>query len=278
VIRWGRLACADERTAERASRLLSAWHALRLLAPTETNPQQALLDRAVAFVCSKSGRTESQVRDSVLVESPVREDWLSRGASLSEHAKVVDFYRTTFSYVLELTAANLQVETLNNYQTVLRILKYAGVRLLADYGAGIGTFARLAAAKGLDVHAFDLDSETFQFAQSQPSCGRHPIRYSVVESHPSPMQSPVDCIVCTEVLEHLPDPDALLDCFDQSLAPSGILVLSESFDDIDDFCMHFPEHKGRGGSVFSREMCQRGYRPLLDSPECHIRVFVKSTA
>lgn len=213
--------------------------------------------------------------EHIKVETPVREDWIQVGAQFGDRRSVLDFYRTTNSYILELTAANHQVETLFNYELILQELLRLGVTNVYDYGAGIGTFLLRASQLGLQGTYVDLDSQTMRFAKKR--LRDHGIRanYRVIRNGNPGLSNNLECIVCTEVLEHVYDAECLVRAFYEALRPGGVLVVSESFDYVKEFCTHIPQYKGKGGRRFLRYLQKVGFRQIKLQFDIHPTVHVK---
>lgn len=264
----------------KAIKLHTAWKCLvQLVGPTtscESPPLQILCDQALAYLAGKPETPRSYTIDDVAVETPVREDWVCRKIDTKDTCAVEDFYKTSFAYILELTAANHQVQTLFNYAIILDILKKSGVRKIFDYGAGIGTFLALASAYGIEgVHA-DFDSESLRFAKARYASLGLAIPTIEIRPDTSVLPTQADCIVCTEVLEHVFNPEELVRQIHAALRPGGLFVVSESFDYIDEFCSHLPMHQGKGGEVFLTFMKSQGFRQIptgyLLHPSIHVRL------
>jgi SAM-dependent methyltransferase len=90
---------------------------------------------------------------------------------------------------------------------------------LLDVGAGDGTLADRLAAGGFDVHACDRVTTDFRFPGIQVSKAdlNDPLPYSNEE---------FDAVVCTEVIEHLENPWALLRELHRITRPRGVVILS----------------------------------------------------
>jgi SAM-dependent methyltransferase len=268
----------------KAKKLLAAWNALRKLASgTEkyrqpenfsyTNSIDQLVNEAVEFCNRNDNRTYSP--SDVKVEIPVREAWNREKRDINNILDVEEFYKTTYSYVLELTAANYQVETLFNYQLVLSHLCKLGVTYLFDFGAGIGTFVLLANKMGINCIYADLDSKTQNYAKEHIKRYGGQAQFITLDYYEPQLPQGVDCIVCTEVMEHICDPHGLVNKIYNTLRPGGIFVVSESFDYVEDFCTHMPQHKGKGGQKFLDFLSQKGFTRLQLPFDIHPTVHVK---
>lgn len=268
----------------KAKKLLAAWNALSKLASgTEkyrqpenfsyTNFIDLLVNEAVEFCNRNDNRTYSS--SNVKVEAPVREAWNCDKRDINNILDVEDFYKTTYSYVLELTAANHQVETLFNYQLLISHLRKLGVTDLFDFGAGIGTFVLLANKIGINCTYADLDSKTQKYAKEHiKRCGGQ-AQFVTLDYYEPQLPQGVDCIVCTEVMEHICDPYKLVNKIYNTLRVGGIFIVSESFDYTERFCTHMPQHKGKGGQHFLDFLNDQGFKRLQLPFDIHPTVHVK---
>jgi 2-polyprenyl-3-methyl-5-hydroxy-6-metoxy-1,4-benzoquinol methylase len=280
---------ADTRSIRRVNKIVDATTARYAIthgfwgAPSEmlASPKDDILGEVVSVltdVCLDRLCAEDWSTDDVVVELPVRKDFVKRGINLSDRLSLLSFYRDTISYVFELSAANHQVETLSNYSRALDCLDgKSGLRML-DYAGGIGTFAILAADRKHFVDFAELDSVTLRYAKER--IRRRPwvtdrVRFSTILDDGFVPDGKWDVVVCTELLEHVFEPFALLENLLDRIEANGLLIVSESFNHIEDFCTHLPQHRGLGGAVFVDHMKSIGLLPVLAEPNCHVQVWRK---
>ena len=208
------------------------------------------------------------------VERPVREDWNARRVDNRDAGQVLDFYRQSESYIFELMAANHLVETLYNYSVTVGKLAKVGVTELLDYGAGIGSFALAARAAGIRVRHMDLESKTLAFARWRYETRSAGVDVIVASGdHDDIPRS--QAIVCTEVVEHLTQPIALLDALAAATIEGGCVVVSESCHYLEKFISHLPQNQWLGGNEFLRQMSIRGFKEVFPEPAVHPKVFQK---
>jgi len=112
------------------------------------------------------------------------------------------------------------------FRAALRIAREVQGGRTLDYGCGDGTFLGLLAshmavsAVGAEIHSSIVDSCRSRFA------GYDNLRFVHVSGlEPSERES-FDVIYCMEVLEHVTEPDVLLERLEWLLAPGGTLVIS----------------------------------------------------
>lgn len=108
----------------------------------------------------------------------------------------------------------------------LDIMSIAKGRVL-DYGAGIGDLALALAAQGLDVTYFDVKGRSQAYALWQAEYRKLPVTFS--STHAEIADKQFDSIILLDVLEHLIDPQEVLDFLIQRLAPRGYLLVSAYF-------------------------------------------------
>ncbi len=105
--------------------------------------------------------------------------------------------------------------------------------VVLDVGCGAGLLSEAMACKGAHVTALDLAPELIEVAQLHllETQQQHPdlqIDYRVqsVEALASERPSAFDAITCMEMLEHVPDPSAVIGACAALLKPGGRLLLS----------------------------------------------------
>ena len=246
--------------------------ALDILTNSSSSPIDHIANQCLTYL---HAQRREYTLENVVVETPVQIDWEKDKVTFNNPKSVKRFYKTTYSYILELTAANHQVETLFNYMIIIQLIKRLGIRELLDYGAGIGTFVVLAQSAGIKVKYLDLDSETKNYALYRFDDLGIDIDTYLDDYDGYKFGHNQKCIVCTEVLEHIYDPEELIDAAYKALNHKGIFVVSESFNYVDAFCAHMPKHFGKGDDVFEKYMEKMGFVKLDLGYETHPRVYMK---
>lgn len=103
----------------------------------------------------------------------------------------------------------------------------AGARVL-DVGCGGGLLSEALAGEGAQVTALDLAPELIDVARLHLLESGRQVDYRLqsVESLAQEMPGTFDAITCMEMLEHVPDPGAVLQACATLLKPGGKLLLS----------------------------------------------------
>ncbi|MBL4773418.1 MAG: bifunctional 2-polyprenyl-6-hydroxyphenol methylase/3-demethylubiquinol 3-O-methyltransferase UbiG [Alcanivoracaceae bacterium] len=101
-------------------------------------------------------------------------------------------------------------------------------KTLLDVGCGGGVFSEAMAANKAIVTAIDLAEESLEVAKLHLYESGHKIDYikQSVEDFAEKHENSFDVIVCMEMLEHVPDPQSIINACDKILKPGGWLFLS----------------------------------------------------
>lgn len=103
----------------------------------------------------------------------------------------------------------------------------AGARI-ADVGCGGGLLSEALAARGAQVIGVDLSPELIEVARLHLFESGLSVDYRVCSGEDLARDQPgqLDAVCCLELLEHVPDPAALVQALADLLKPGGRLVLS----------------------------------------------------
>jgi len=97
-----------------------------------------------------------------------------------------------------------------------------------DVGCGAGLLSEALAARGARVTAIDLAPELIEVAKLHLLESGHVVEYllSPVEALVPARSGRFDTVVCMELLEHVPDPQAIIAACARALRPGGQLFVS----------------------------------------------------
>ncbi|MGP5685792.1 bifunctional 2-polyprenyl-6-hydroxyphenol methylase/3-demethylubiquinol 3-O-methyltransferase UbiG [Psychrobacter glacincola] len=105
----------------------------------------------------------------------------------------------------------------------------AGKKVL-DVGCGGGILSESMARRGADVTGIDLGTENLKAAalHAEQSALHETLRYQhiPVEELAKTHAGQFDVVTCMEMLEHVPDPNSIVQACFELLAPGGVCVLS----------------------------------------------------
>ena len=99
-----------------------------------------------------------------------------------------------------------------------------------DVGAGWGSFAKFAAARGVNVTMLTLAARQFEYLQHQAAQAGLPGRLRVIRENIYAFEprERYDAVVLLGVMEHLPDYEKLMARFDSLVKPNGFVYMDFS--------------------------------------------------
>jgi 2-polyprenyl-3-methyl-5-hydroxy-6-metoxy-1,4-benzoquinol methylase len=185
-------------------------------------------------------------------QEQTRDAWLD--ASPETPADVFQFYQSNDWYIPELMLWNVeQVSEIRQYH---RWLREYGADSVLDYGAGVGDVP-LYLSNEYEAWYADVDGVVADFYEDRAAYRAREtpmIRIDEPSFDLREVDKTWDAIICVDVLEHLPDPERVIDAFTASLAPDGLLFTQWTFNDFADDAdsVYTPLHIQTGRDVSRR--------------------------
>lgn len=91
-----------------------------------------------------------------------------------------------------------------------------------DIGCGNGNIARALGSVGFNVLGVDVDQDSINKARELNTFDN--VKFDLLDANSFEMDAIFDAIVCSEVLEHLTNPDELVTSIHRILKPGGVFV------------------------------------------------------
>lgn len=159
-------------------------------------------------------------------------------------AEIIEYYRSTDALLHQLVFANYGIP--HELDLIARVKDLFGkFDSVLDLGAGIGSFL-LSARCGPKTHA-DVGGKLFHYAAWRYQRAHEQVRMVELPSdylNRDPFEGEqFDGVICTEVIEHVPDPVALVAFLSKLVKPGGQLLATVSFEDADGM---IPQHLNIG--------------------------------
>ena len=191
--------------------------------------------RVVDLVTNLTGQSREHVIETFQVES--RAIGTAVGQACREHgidpyvynSRMEQFYQDTDAFLYETTVWNaspLKQEIRKWAGQFLLTRLGEGARVLT-FGDGLGFDSAFLARLGFSVDYFEVSRQCITFASSVFADNR--VDVSVVSDDRKLADETYDALLCLDVLEHVPDPPALVQRFSRWLKPGGYLVASAPF-------------------------------------------------
>ncbi len=102
-----------------------------------------------------------------------------------------------------------------------------GARIL-DVGCGGGLLSEALAARDADVVGIDLAAASLEVARRHAAESKTPVEYKQIDAARLASEEPgrFDVVTCLELLEHVPDPEALVAACSLAVRPGGSVFFS----------------------------------------------------
>jgi SAM-dependent methyltransferase len=146
--------------------------------------------------------------------------------------RLVEFYASTDSFLYETAVWNGSANKQTLRSRTGRVLTDrlpARARVLM-FGDGMGFDSAHLAGLGLDVDCYEISAPCIEFASRLMEHNSCEVR--MISEPPADGCEQYDAVVCLDVLEHVPDPGALVRQFRGWINPEGRLVVHAPFFDV----------------------------------------------
>jgi SAM-dependent methyltransferase len=130
------------------------------------------------------------------------------------------FYEITPFYVCELACWHMERQQRRLRESVIKVASGD----VLDYGGGIGDLCVRLAEKGLNVTYADIHGRTFEFAEWL--FRRRDVRIEMIDLRKEKLPRKYDTIICLDVIEHVPQPEAVLENIVGHLREHGKLIVT----------------------------------------------------
>ena len=186
----------------------------------------------IARITGKPTATVAQrlAREQKDIGSSVRDEMHARGIPPYIWSdRLIEFYSRTDAFLYESLVWNRTAEKNRTRKWIAEYLHSAmgrPVRVLI-YGDGLGFDSLYLAQAGHEVSYFEVSNDCAQFARSIFESAGADIR--MLDSPESVPVGEFDVVVCLDVLEHVPDPPAIVGQLAAALRPGGRLIIHAPF-------------------------------------------------
>lgn len=186
----------------------------------------------------------------------VAQEWKARQlGKQSPPADVLEFYRTTKSYLFDLTTFNSEYPHTATLEALVEMAKKRGFNKVLDFGSGIGSVGLFFARNGMEVTLADVSEPLQDYVAWRFKIRGLELKLINLNREKLP-EDTFDVVTTFDVLEHLPQPADALRSLAASMKVGGLIALNvEATDDI------FPQHIASYEEVFSK-VAATGFRRL----------------
>lgn len=150
--------------------------------------------------------------------------------------EIFEWYGAHREYIVENMIR--QAEVVDDIRQCYRWLRETDAETVLDYGGGAGDFGLYLAQQGYNVAYADVQGSFPQFVRrrirERPYVDLVVNRITSPDDTPSDVISSTDAAICLEVIEHLPDPESVIDGFADVINSGGYLISSWTFNDWSD--------------------------------------------
>ena len=198
----------------------------------------------------------------------VAQDWKQRQLHKgSPAAEILEFYRTTNSYLFDLTTFNSQYPHARTLAALVCMGKERGLKRVLDFGSGIGSVGLFFAANGFEVALADVSEPLLKYAAWRFE--NRGLRVQIINLNQQKLpEDAFDMVTAFDVFEHLAQPGSALGSLADSLKVGGLAAFNVTQTDPD-----YPQHIASYEEVLSK-VSALGFRRrrFLDYTEVFERV------
>lgn len=193
----------------------------------------------VEWLAELTGRTRLAVCELLLRECQRIGNNVQRAArdfGLESHvwsSRLLEFYASTDAFLFETASWNAcrwKARMRSYLCTSLASRLPPGARVLC-FGDGMGYDSAALSEAGLTPTCFEVSGPCLDFARRLFEIRGQTVR--ILSDEAALEDGEFSAIVCLDVLEHVPDPQALLRCFSRWLSADGLLVAHAPFYHVD---------------------------------------------
>lgn len=234
----------------------------RVCVPNPLIPPLTRADHLIELIAKITGRPQSDVverlrREEESLGRAAYEDLQSRGLpSYVWSDELAEFYEQTDAFLFESLVWNVTRHKNQMRRWIGEFLRRnfdRPVHILM-YGDGLGIDSFYLTQAGHRVESFEVSQACVQFAEAIFATGDVDVRiHRSLDDLPT---EHFDVLICLDVLEHVPDPPALVKQLSQTLRPGGHMIVHAPFFYVHPaVCTHLRANRRYSGDI------RRLYRP-----------------
>jgi 2-polyprenyl-3-methyl-5-hydroxy-6-metoxy-1,4-benzoquinol methylase len=189
-------------------------------------------------------------------ETRVAEGWNTRSLHKgSEPNEIVEFYRTTQSYLFDLTNFNSEYPHTAALDALVDLARNRRLTHVLDFGAGIGSVGIFFARNGFDVSLADVSEPLQQYVKWRLTI--RALKGTIINLNQEQLPVGVfDIVTAFDVLEHLPRPAETMRILARSIKLGGFIALN-----VGESAARLPQHISTYEDVLST-VAAVGFRRL----------------